>query len=175
MTMTVAILGAAGQLGRALARRLPLQGYAVIPLTRPAWNVADAGIVSRLVGLRPSALVNAAAMTNVDGCEREPERAYGVNGWGAEHVARAAAELGIPLVHVSTDYVFDDLNNTAPYAEDAPTNPLSVYGASKLDGERRVLAVYPQAKIARTAWLYGPIAAGAEVVCTISFDMGGGG
>ena len=155
MTMTVAILGAAGQLGRALARRLPLQGYAVIPLTRPEWDVADADIVSRLVELRPSALVNAAAMTHVDGCEREPERAYGVNGLGAEHVARAAAELGIPLVHVSTDYVFDGLNNTAPYAEDAPTNPLSVYGASKLDGERRALAVYPQAKIARTAWLYG--------------------
>ena len=153
--MTVAILGANGQLGRALARRLPRQGYTVVPLARPAWDVADAGIVGRLVELRPTALVNAAAMTNVDGCEREPERAYQVNGLGAEHVACAATELRVPLVHVSTDYVFDGLNNAAPYAEDAPTNPLSVYGASKLDGERRVLAAYPQAKIARTAWLYG--------------------
>ena len=94
MTMTVAILGAAGQLGRALARRLPLQGYAVIPLTRPEWDVTDADIVSRLVGLRPSALVNAAAMTHVDGCEHEPERAYGVNGLGAEHVDRHQEEEG---------------------------------------------------------------------------------
>lgn len=153
--MTVAILGANGQLGRALARRLPLQGHAVLPLARPEWDVADTGIVGRLIQLRPTALVNAAAMTHVDGCEHEPERAFQINGQGAEHVARAAAELGIPLVHVSTDYVFDGLNNETPYAEDAPTNPLSVYGASKLDGEQRVLAAYPQAQIARTAWLYG--------------------
>jgi dTDP-4-dehydrorhamnose reductase len=153
--MRIAILGAKGQLGRALERRLPLQSNDVIPLVRPEWDVADPAIVARLVALRPDALVNAAAMTNVDGCEREPDVAYQVNGLGAEHVARAAAELGIDLVHVSTDYVFDGLDGAAPYTEDAQTNPLSVYGASKLDGERRVLAVYPQAKIVRTAWLYG--------------------
>lgn len=151
----VAILGANGQLGRALTRRLLQQEYVVLPLARPEWDVADPGIIGRLVNLRPAGLVNAAAMTHVDGCEREPDLAYRVNGLGAEHVAAVAAELGVPLVHVSTDYVFDGLDNTSPYAEDAPTNPLSVYGKSKLDGEHRVQAVYPQAQIARTAWLYG--------------------
>ncbi len=153
--MRVAVLGANGQLGRALARRLPVQGYTVVPLARPEWDVADAGLAARLVELRSEAIVNAAAATNVDGCERDPDAAYAVNALGAEHVARAAAELGVPLVHVSTDYVFDGLDGHAPYAEDAATHPLSVYGASKLDGERRALAAYPLVKIARTAWLYG--------------------
>jgi len=152
--MRIAILGAGGQLGRALARRLPCWGHEPLALAEGKWDVADPRIIAHLVDLAPDGIINAAAMTNVDGCERDPATAFRVNGLGAEHGARAAARAGAVLVQVSTDYVFDGQGG-APYAEDAPTNPLSVYGASKLDGERRALAVYPQAKIARTAWLYG--------------------
>lgn len=153
--MRLAILGANGQLGRALTRRLPLLGHVPLPLARPHWDVADPATVTRLVDLRPDGLVNAAAMTHVDGCERDAATAYQVNAQGAEHVAQAAAALGVPLVQISTDYVFDGLDNHAPYREDAPPHPLSVYGASKLEGELRVLRAYPRAQVARTAWLYG--------------------
>lgn len=152
--MRIAILGAGGQLGRALGRRLPHWGHAPLMLMGERWDITDPLVVAQLVDLAPGGIINAAAMTNVDGCERDPERAFRVNGLGAEHVARAAAELGVPLVHASTDYVFDGATD-APYREEAATNPLSVYGASKLDGERRALAAYPQAQVARTAWLYG--------------------
>jgi len=150
----IAILGAGGQLGRALARRLPGWGHEPLILREGKWDVTDPLILAQLVDLAPDGIINAAAMTNVDGCERDPEAAFRVNGLGAERVARAAAELGAPLVHVSTDYVFDGATDR-PYTEDALPHPLSVYGASKLDGERRALAACPSAQVARTAWLYG--------------------
>ena len=152
--MRIAILGAGGQLGHALARRLPCWGHEPLALAEGKWDVADPRIIAHLVDLAPDGIINAAAMTNVDGCERDPATAFRVNGLGAEHGARAAAELGVPLVHVSTDYVFDGVTSI-PYPEDAATNPLSVYGASKLDGERRALAAYPSTQVVRTAWLYG--------------------
>ncbi|MFN8473470.1 MAG: dTDP-4-dehydrorhamnose reductase [Anaerolineae bacterium] len=152
--MRVVVLGANGQLGRALTRRLPLLGHAVVPLGRAEADVADPSVVESLAALTPDAIVNAAAMTNVDGAERDPETAFRINGQGAENAARAAARARAVLVQVSTDYVFDGLGD-APYAEDAPTNPISVYGASKLDGERRALAAWNRVQIARTAWLYG--------------------
>lgn len=152
--MRIAILGAGGQLGRALSRRLPLQGHAPLPLAGQHWDVTAPALVAQLVELAPEGIINAAALTNVDGCEKDVAAAYRVNALGAEHAARAAAELGIPLVQVSTDYVFDGQTDR-PYAEDAATHPLSVYGASKLEGERRALAMHARTQVARTAWLYG--------------------
>lgn len=152
--MRIAILGAGGQLGRALARRLPVQGHEPLALAEGKWDVTTPEVIAHLADLAPDGIVNAAAMTNVDGCERHPDAAFRVNGLGAEHIARAAAEIRVPLIHVSTDYVFDGATDM-PYVEDAATNPLSVYGASKLDGERRALAAYPAVQVARTAWLYG--------------------
>lgn len=152
--MRVVVLGANGQLGRALTRRLPRLGHDILPLGRAEADVADPTVVEAVAALAPDAVVNAAAMTNVDGAERDPATAYRVNGAGAENAARAAARVGAVLVQVSTDYVFDGQGG-APYAEDALTNPISVYGASKLDGERRALAAWDRVQVARTAWLYG--------------------
>ena len=152
--MRVVVLGARGQLGRALTRRLPRLGHDVLPLSRAEADVTDPSLPDRVAALAPEAVVNAAAMTNVDGAERDPDTAFRINGGGAENAARAAAQAGAVLVQVSTDYVFDGLAG-APYTEDAPTNPVSVYGASKLEGERRALAAWDRVQIARTAWLYG--------------------
>ncbi len=152
--MRIVILGANGQLGRALTRRLPLLGHETVPLSRAEADVADPAMVKHIAALAPDAIVNAAAMTNVDGAERDPDTAFRINGLGAENAARAAALARAVLVQVSTDYVFDGQAG-APYIEDAPTNPISVYGASKLDGERRAMAAWEKVKVVRTAWLYG--------------------
>jgi dTDP-4-dehydrorhamnose reductase len=99
--------------------------------------------------------VNAAAYTAVDEAESDPELAQAINGRGAGIVAAAAAAAGVPVVHVSTDYVFDG-TAARPYREDDPVAPLGVYGASKLAGERTVAAATPDYAILRTAWVYSP-------------------
>ncbi|RAW44725.1 dTDP-4-dehydrorhamnose reductase [Halorubrum sp. 48-1-W] len=104
--------------------------------------------------LEPDAIVNCAAMTDVDGCETDPKRAYAVNADGAEHVARAADRVDAAFVHTSTDYVFDG-EETAPYSEEAKPAPEQVYGESKLAGERRVREVHPDPLIARLSFVYG--------------------
>ncbi|WP_128905740.1 dTDP-4-dehydrorhamnose reductase [Halorubrum amylolyticum] len=102
----------------------------------------------------PDAIVNCAAMTDVDGCETDPEQAYAVNADGAEHVARAADSVDAALVHTSTDYVLDG-EETEPYSEDAEPAPKQVYGESKLAGERRVQELHPDPLIARLSFVYG--------------------
>ena len=109
------------------------------------------GIVDRIA---PDIVVLAAAMTNVDACERNPTLANRINASGPALVARACAKRGVGLVHVSTDYVFDGTKNRR-YTEDDVVRPISVYGSSKLSGERSVLASHPEAVVARTAVLYG--------------------
>ena len=110
------------------------------------------------------AIVNAAADTAVDKAESEPEVAMRVNGDGAGHVAEAAAELGVPLLHLSTDYVFDGTLDR-PYREDDATGPTGAYGRSKLAGEANVAATHPNSAILRTAWVYSPF--GANFVKTM--------
>jgi dTDP-4-dehydrorhamnose reductase len=112
----------------------------------------------------PAAVVNCAAFTNVDGCEHERDACFGVNGLGAGNVSSAAAEAGARVIHVSTDYVFDG-RSTIPYKEDDRPAPLSAYGESKLDGERRVAEAGSDYVIVRTAWLFG--AGGANFVSKI--------
>jgi len=107
-----------------------------------------------LPGGPPDVLVNAAAMTQVDRCEREPERAERVNRWGAQAMADLCHRLGLRLVHLSTDYVFDG-EGDRPYREEDDVAPRSVYGRTKLAGERAVLAAHPSALVVRTSWLYG--------------------
>ena len=106
-----------------------------------------------LLTLKPEVVVNAAAFTDVDGCETKQELAMQVNGEGVAHLALAAREIGAKLVHVSTDYVFDG-KKESPWLEDDPTNPLSVYGESKLAGELNA-RLGPDHLIVRTQWLYG--------------------
>jgi dTDP-4-dehydrorhamnose reductase len=100
-------------------------------------------------------VINAAAFTDVDRAEEEEEHAFAVNDAGATNVARAAADRGLGLVHLSTDFVFDGTKNS-PYTEDDEPNPLSVYGRSKLAGDRSVAVAHPDVLIIRTAWVYGP-------------------
>ena len=123
---------------------------------RPELDLARAETIAPvLTSFRPHAVVNAAAYTAVDKAESEPDLAYAINATGAGAVAAAAAAMGVPVMHVSTDYVFDG-DKPAPYVEDDPVGPLGVYGASKLAGERAVAAAGPDHVILRTAWVYSP-------------------
>ncbi len=151
MTGTL-IIGGDGMLGRTLARRWPdalVLGRARIDLTRPET------IAAVMSAQRPRIVVNCAAMTAVDACETERERAFAVNAVGAGHLAAACAGHGATLIHISTDYVFPGTLDR-PYREDDATGPRTVYGQSKLAGEIAVRERCPEHLIARTAWLYGP-------------------
>ena len=134
-------------------------------LGRPELDLEDAGSIATAISkARCDVIVNAAAYTAVDKAEQEPGQAFRINGEGAGHVARVAATLGVPLVHISTDYVFDG-RLFRPYREDDRVGPSGVYGRSKLDGETRVLAAHSDSVILRTAWVYSPF--GANFVRTM--------
>lgn len=147
------IIGAGGQLGRALVRAA---GDAATGLDRAALDVTDRRAVEAAVGAFASAgggaVVNAAAYTAVDRAEAEPDAADAVNHLAAGHVASACASAGLPLVHVSTDYVFDGTRNGAYAPDDAPA-PLNVYGRTKADGEAAVRNRCARHAIVRTAWV----------------------
>ncbi|MDR7419829.1 MAG: dTDP-4-dehydrorhamnose reductase [Armatimonadota bacterium] len=154
MVMSVAITGAAGQLGQELVSLLP----DAAALARADLDITDAAEVRRrLATLRPQVVINAAAFTRVDDCEDDPDLAFRVNAVAVRHLAQVCADLGALLVHISTDYVFDGAKGE-PYTEDDTPNPLSVYGASKLAGEHFARALAPHLVI-RTSGVYG--AAGA--------------
>ena len=153
------ILGGTGMLGRALVAEARNRGQAALALSREQADVTDpARLRYWMESFRPELVVNAAAFTKVDACEGEArERAFAVNGAAVGHIAAAANAANAAnarLVHVSTDYVFDG-KATAPYREEDPTAPLSVYGQSKLEGERQALR-HPGALVVRTSWLFGP-------------------
>jgi dTDP-4-dehydrorhamnose reductase len=142
-------------LGQAVVQEARARGWDALGLSREQADVTDRdGLLKRVRDFRPEAVLNCAAHTKVDACETEVERAFAVNAEGAGNAAAAAESVGARLVHVSTDYVFDGTARE-PYKEDAPTAPLSVYGKSKLEGERRVLD-YDRALVVRTSWLFGP-------------------
>lgn len=164
--MRIAVTGQAGQVVTSLIERGNAAGHAVIGIGRPKLDLADpASIIRALEAAAPDAIVSAAAYTAVDKAETESELAYAVNGAGVGAVARAARALGVPLVHVSTDYVFDGLADR-PYSESDPTGPTGVYGASKLAGEQAVLATHgDNSAIVRVAWVYSPF--GANFVKTM--------
>ncbi len=161
--MTVLVFGGNGQVGRELLRALAPLGT-VVATTRSgtladgsACEVADFDRLDSLPALldrlQPAVVVNAAAHTAVDRAEQEPEAAFRANAQAPGVLARWCAAHGVPLVHYSTDYVFDGQGGT-PYREDAPTVPLGVYGTSKRDGEDAVRAAGGRHLIFRTAWVY---------------------
>ncbi len=153
--MVIAVFGAEGQVGREILRRAP-SGLDIRGLSRTEADITDAGRVDEAIaGLRPDVVVNAAAFTAVDAAEGDGrERAWAVNGTGAGHLAATCARHGRPLIHLSTDYVFDG-EADAPYDEEARPNPISVYGASKLAGEEAVRDRLSAHVILRTAWVFG--------------------
>ena len=153
--MRILITGAAGMLGRAVAAAAKRLGHDVVALTRAELNITDSDNVRRVLSAaEPEAVVNCAAWTDVDGAELSEARALRVNGDGAGHVARAAADVGARVVHVSTDYVFDGTGRQ-PWIESDPVGPLQAYGRTKLAGERAVAAATDWHAIVRTAWLFG--------------------
>jgi dTDP-4-dehydrorhamnose reductase len=146
------ILGAGGQVGQALGARA---GAAALTLARAACDITDrAAIAQALAAPGLSAVVNCAAYTAVDRAESERELAFAVNAEGAGIVARAAAERGLPLVHLSTDYVYAG-TGTAAYREHQPVAPVNVYGASKAAGDAAVAAGDPAHLILRVSWVFG--------------------
>jgi dTDP-4-dehydrorhamnose reductase len=151
--MKAAILGGTGLLGKALVPAW--SGDEVIGLGSRDVDIRDPQKVTEVVNaMRPDWIVLAAAYTDVDGCESNPELAFSVNRDGAVTVARAAKEARARLLFLSSDYVFDG-RKTSPYETDDPRNPQSVYGRSKAEAELRLLDVMPDCCIARTSWLFG--------------------
>ena len=153
--MRILVTGASGQVATALAEGARLRREIdLLALGRPALDLErPIETEAAIIAARPDLVVNAAAYTTVDKAESEPERAFAINRDGAAAVARATATLAIPLIHLSTDYVFDGAKPT-PYVETDPTNPLSVYGRSKRDGEESVRATHPASLILRTSWVF---------------------
>ncbi|WP_029351385.1 dTDP-4-dehydrorhamnose reductase [Bosea sp. 117] len=156
--MRLLVTGTEGQVARALAERAGAD-LDVIRLGRPELDLAAPSDFATLFAAHaPDVVVSAAAYTAVDKAESEPELAFAVNADGAGAVAAAAAALGVPVIHLSTDYVFDGATPRA-LTEDDPTGPVGVYGASKLAGEEKVAAANPRHVILRTAWVYAPFGA----------------
>ena len=155
--MRIAITGRHGQVTSSLQERGTAAGHEIIALGRPELDLAEPEtVLQALDAARPDIVVSAAAYTAVDKAEGEPEIAYAINARGAGAVAAAAARLAVPIVHLSTDYVFDGLLDR-PYVETDPTGPTGVYGASKLAGEQATLAAHPDnAAVLRVAWVYSP-------------------
>jgi dTDP-4-dehydrorhamnose reductase len=152
--MKVLITGVGGQVGRGLLSTAP-PGMAVLGSSHKELDISDADAVHKYVRAElPAVIVNAAAHTAVDRAESEAELARRVNSDGPRHLASAAREVGARLIHISTDFVFDG-TASSPYRPDAATNPLSVYGRTKLAGEQAVLEVLPESSVVlRTAWVY---------------------
>ena len=154
--MKIAVTGTTGQVVTSLIERGTAAGHDVIAIGRPDLDLADpASVVRALKGAAPDVVVSAAAYTAVDKAESESDLAFAVNGAGPGAVAQAAKVFGVPLIHISTDYVFDGTLDR-PYVESDPTGPTGVYGASKLAGERAVLDGHDNSAVLRVAWVYSP-------------------
>lgn len=155
--MKILLTGASGQLGHVLPAALA--GHEVVGLSRAELDITKlADVRAALAARRPALVINAAAYTNVDGAESDPEAAYRINALGARNLALATGAANLPLVHVSTDYVFDGTGQR-PLHEFDPVNPQAIYGKSKLAGEQEIARLNPRHYIARTAWLYAaPVA-----------------
>ncbi len=150
--MRILITGAQGQLGHALQQAL--SGEDLVLKDLPEFDLTRPDSEAQIVAARPSAILHVGAYTNVDGAEREPDRAMLVNAQGTTMVARAAATINARLIYLSTDYVFDG-NQTTPYREEDMPRPINAYGQSKREGEIAAFAGCPNTLVVRTAWLYG--------------------
>jgi dTDP-4-dehydrorhamnose reductase len=157
MAQRIFIAGEHGQVAQALGRAYNLRGDHVALVGRSTISITDQPhLLSAVVSFNPDVVVNAAAYTVVDKAEEDKEAAFAVNRDGAGLVAAAAAAAGAPVIHLSTDYVFDGRKQT-PYLETDPTNPLNVYGESKLAGEIAVASCASNHVILRTSWVCSPI------------------
>ena len=153
--MKVLLTGANGMLGQDLSPILEDVGAFVIETSEESMDITDSALVSEVLKqVHPDLVIHCAAYTNVDKAEEEPDKAELVNVTGTENVAKICAELDIPIVYISTDYVFDGTKSTPYTPEDTP-NPQNVYGRTKLGGEEMVKKYCKKYYIVRTSWLYG--------------------
>lgn len=157
MRKRLVVTGLEGQVVRCLIDQgASSEAFEVVALGRPHLDLTDtARIFAAIEAARPDIIVSAAAYTAVDQAETEPDAALQINGVAAGELAKAAARLGIPIIHLSTDYVFDG-SKAGPYVESDPVAPLGVYGRSKLAGEQAVADATSNHAILRTAWVYSP-------------------
>ncbi|MCP5159609.1 MAG: dTDP-4-dehydrorhamnose reductase [Gammaproteobacteria bacterium] len=153
--MQIIVTGAQGQVGWELTQRAPRLGHAVLAWDQTELDITDAAAVDRALSASGAdVVINAAAYTAVDKAEQEAERAFAVNRDGPAHLAAACARMNIPLLHLSTDYVYDGVKSGA-YVEDDPTAPIGVYGASKLAGDQAVRQLLSRHLILRVSWVFG--------------------
>ena len=153
--MKLLVTGREGQLARSLVETAGA-GVQVVAIGRPELDLTDEkSVAAALARECPDIVVNAASYTAVDKAETEPAVAHAINALGAEHVALACAASAIPIIHISTDYVFDG-TKSGPYLEGDPTAPINVYGRTKLEGEQRVAKACERHLILRTAWMHSP-------------------
>jgi dTDP-4-dehydrorhamnose reductase len=164
VTAKILVLGRSGQVARELEKLGPPEGFELEFAGRERLDLTTADPGQLVRETRPAAVINAAAYTAVDKAESEPEAAFRLNRDVPAALALACAEAGVPLVHFSTDYVFDG-SKVAPYVETDPVNPAGVYGASKAEGEAQVLAAGGPAIVLRTSWVYSAL--GANFVKTM--------
>lgn len=174
MSMRVLITGAAGMVGRALAEHCRGSGDEVFALDREGLDITDErGARETFSRLRPDTVINCAAWTKVDDCELDPQLAFLVNSQGVEALATAARLVDASFVQISTDYVFDGRKKEGFYTQRDDPHPLSAYGASKLEGERRAQAASARTSVVRTGWIYG--AGGTNFLSTVIDKARGGG
>lgn len=154
--MRVLVTGAAGQVGREVVELLGASAHhECLSLTRSDLDISDRERVLQVAAeWAPEVIINAAAFTAVDACESQVDKAFAVNALGPRNLAEGARLAGSHLVHISTDYVFDG-TSPSPYMEWSQTNPLSIYGRSKLAGEQEVLSLLPGAAVVRASWVCG--------------------
>jgi dTDP-4-dehydrorhamnose reductase len=161
----ILVFGAEGQIGREVLSLAKVRGIEAAGCSRADADITSpAAVAAAIAKVKPCIVVNAAAYTSVDKAESEKESAYLTNSLGAGLVARAAADKSLPVIHISTDYVFDGTKRGA-YVETDPIAPLGVYGTTKAQGEARVREQNPHHFILRTAWVYGRF--GANFLKTI--------
>ncbi|WP_316245794.1 dTDP-4-dehydrorhamnose reductase [Paenibacillus tuaregi] len=161
----VLITGAGGQLGLELQRVFREKGYEVYGMDRDSLDITDAEQCHIMLNrVRPDVVIHAAAYTQVDQAESDPDTAYRVNAYGTRNIAAAAEAAGAKLVYISTDYVFNG-KGTMPYSEFHPTDPVNVYGCSKWEGEELVRQLHTRFFVVRTSWVYG--AGGSNFVRTM--------
>ncbi|MGE8942922.1 dTDP-4-dehydrorhamnose reductase [Leptospira interrogans] len=159
--MRIVVTGKTGQIVQSLIERAPSHGATIIAIGRPEFDLADAKLatIETLLGTaQPDVIISAAAYTAVDKAESEPAVAHAVNAQGPQVLCQAAATLSIPVLHISTDYVFDGSKPDAWTEEDMPA-PLTTYGASKLAGETAVFAASQRNTVVRVGWVYSPFSA----------------
>jgi dTDP-4-dehydrorhamnose reductase len=152
--MKILISGARGQVGSELLVQAGIRGHDVYDFGSRELDISNWDQVNRIVNkIKPDVIINAAAYTAVDKAESEQEIAYAVNSQGSENLAKACKTLDIPLLHISTDYVYDGTKET-PYTETDSTNPTGIYGASKLEGDERIEKLWHKHIILRVSWVF---------------------